>query len=149
MVWLHKLRSCCRGEGRLRRTSRLSAINAKSSTLHNNLGMSLYFSGDYRKAGEELVEALKLDPENPKIYNNLGLVFFKLKRYDDALEALKKGADDATVYNNLGYLFMADGNNAKAIEMLSQALEKKSAYYAKAQQNLDQAQAGLEPEPAR
>ena len=56
-----------------------------------------------------LESALETNYDQKKIFNNLGLVFFRAGRYQDAFEALQKGGDDAQALNNLGSMYPFTG----------------------------------------
>ena len=106
-------------------TKRPVAINPNSSLLFNNLGMSRYLKGDYRRAAEAYSRAIRLDVNNRRAYNNLGLALFKLGHYDDALLAFKQGGDEAAAYNNMGCLYMADKKYAEAKTAFEKAIGMK------------------------
>ncbi len=54
------------------------------------IGSSHFASGQYPLALSTLLEAEKLDPENPVIQNNLGLTYFMRQRYDLAQNHLRR-----------------------------------------------------------
>ena len=92
------------------------------------------------------IAALQIDPENTRIYNNLGLVFSKIGRHEEAFEAFKKGKDEAGAYNNLGYVYMTERNYAKAIEAFERAMELNPSFYEKANQNIQKARLAIKME---
>jgi tetratricopeptide (TPR) repeat protein len=99
--------------------------------------------GDNTKSIEAFIAALRIDPENMRIYNNLGLVFSKIGRHEEAFEAFKKGKDEAGAYNNLGYVYMTEQSYAKAIEAFERAMELNPGFYEKANQNIQKAKAAM------
>lgn len=54
------------------------------------MGASQFESGNYPGALTSLLEAEKLDPSNPAVQNNLGLVYFMRQRMDLAEKHLRK-----------------------------------------------------------
>jgi len=107
--------------------------------------MSLYLRGDSRKAADAYAQAIKLDINNRRAYNNLGLVLFKMGYYDEALLAFKQGGDQAGAYNNMGCLYLTEKKYDKAIGAFEKAIALKPQYYAKAQENIAKAKAALQP----
>ena len=58
--------------------------------------MSYSLAGKYEQAIEAFNRALETD-RSQRTYNNLGLVLFKLGRYQEAFEAFKKAGTEAEV----------------------------------------------------
>jgi len=82
----------------------------KRSQALENLGNSLIQRGDLRGGLEKLLEANKLDPENAKIHNELGLVYRDLEAYKKSLVHFKKALalkpKFSEAQNNLGTLYL-------------------------------------------
>ena len=78
-------------------------------------------------AKEVLLEALKVEPENDKVCNNLGIVWYRLKRYNNAVtafeKALKQNDKVAHRFMNMGLVLSALGENGRASECFSKAVE--------------------------
>ncbi len=72
----------------------------------NNLGFSLYQSGNYRAAIDRLKRAAKLAPGDERILNNLGLAYCRLGKVDEAYKAFTRA--NGPVMGNL--------NTAKMLE---------------------------------
>ena len=64
-------------------------MEADADTL-NNLGFSLYQSGNYRAAVDRLKRAAKLSPNDERILNNLGLAYCRLGKIDEAYKAFAR-----------------------------------------------------------
>jgi len=111
--------------------------------LFNNLGMSLFLIGDYKRAVKAFSEGLKSNSSNDVVYNNLAIALYKLGRYGEAFEAFKNGGDEATAYYNLGYLYMLEKKYKEAIRAFEKAIELKPGFYTKAHENLKKARAAL------
>lgn len=80
----------------------------------------------WKDAKEVLLEAVKINEDNDKVNNNLGVVWYKLKRYNNAVNAFEKSlkANDKIPhrYMNMGLTWVALGENAKASEYFSKAV---------------------------
>lgn len=82
----------------------------------------------YAKAQEHYQEALSIDAQDPRIYNNLGSVMMAQKNFSQAetafLEALKHHPDYARVYHNLGDLYTLQKDTSRAINAYQQFIAK-------------------------
>jgi tetratricopeptide (TPR) repeat protein len=113
---------------------------------HINLGVALTKLNRFQEGIEEFEQALKIDPNSEKAYDDLGVTFFHLGRNGDAIKnyekALKKDPSDAEAHNNLAVSFIQDGRFSEAVEHLKRAMEIRPGYIS-AQNNLAEAYAGL------
>lgn len=66
-----------------------------------NLGFLLSMKGEHKNAEIALRRANDLDPENPEVYNLLGMVYRKTGRFQEALEVYQRGLDVAPKHKNL------------------------------------------------
>lgn len=77
-------------------------------------------------AKEVLLEAQKIDPENDKVQNNLGVVCYQQKTYNNAIRAFEKAIakNDKVAHRfvNIALAYAAVGENAKAEEYFSRAV---------------------------
>ena len=89
-------------------------------------------------------EAVKIEPSNQRMCNNLGLALYKLGRYPEALEVFKRGGDEPGAYYNMGSLFMMEGKNREAVVAFEKAIEAKPAFYTRAYEKKKKAQAALD-----
>ena len=62
----------------------------------NNLGFSLYQSGNSRAAVDRLKRAAKLAPQDERILNNLGLAYCRLGKIDEAHKAFTRATGPLT-----------------------------------------------------
>lgn len=60
------------------------------ATVHLLYGNYLYGMKKYKESLDQYLEAEKLDPQNPNILYNAGLLYFDLKDYDKALSYAKR-----------------------------------------------------------
>ena len=91
----------------------------------NNLGFSLYQSGNYRAAVDRLKRAAKLAPQDERILNNLGLAYCRLGKVEEAHKAFTRATGPLT--GNL--------NMAKMLERF--AREDDAIRYYEAARQLD------------
>lgn len=103
----------------------------------NNLAMTRYLQGRYEEAALILEEIIKKHGTVRKVYNNLGLVYSKLNKFDLAMKAFQQGAEnDAAAYNNMGYELMLNQKYDDARKALEKAMALHPKYYEKAHQNI-------------
>ncbi|AHI07310.1 hypothetical protein BDW_14050 [Bdellovibrio bacteriovorus W] len=92
--------------------------NKQTADLHLRLGTSQIESGSYPAALQELLKAEELDPKNPVIQNNLGLVYFFRERYDLSEKhlriALKLNSKYSEARNNLSRVLIEKGQFKEA-----------------------------------
>ena len=67
-----------------------SVSGGKLSDMHRQIGVGFLRVGNYPEAYRELIKASELDPANPVIYNNLGMVCYRRQRYDQSIDFFKK-----------------------------------------------------------
>jgi len=86
----------------------------ESYRIWNNLGMAYDDNGQYLLAEKAYQTATSIDPSDPIAYHNLGNLYFKLNRLDDAekylLEAIKNDSTFHYSYISLARLYLAQGN---------------------------------------
>jgi type IV pilus assembly protein PilF len=94
------------------------ALIKKQAQAKQDLGKSLLADGNYAASLSELMEAVRLDPENPEIHNALALTYREMKMYTQAIshfdQAIELRPDYSEACNNLGtvYLILADWDRA-------------------------------------
>jgi predicted Zn-dependent protease len=82
----------------------------------SNLGFSLYMDDRYKDALAKLKLAVRLDPSSPEIYNNLGFVYGRLKKYDDAFRSFTQAGGDLYARVRTASLLEAAGRDRDAIK---------------------------------
>jgi Tfp pilus assembly protein PilF len=129
-----------------------AAKDPKCSKAYARLGVIYLENGeDWDDAEAAFRQALKFDPENGYILNNLGLVLYHKDRYADAIRnfeaAVRSDEQNASRHANLGMAYMAMRQYAKAEssfkkalklapneleykDLLSEAMDKKAAHKA-------------------
>ncbi len=97
---------------------------------------------DLSSSAKAFQKAVQRDPSLASGDNNLGIVFARMKRFDEAerafQRAIEKVPDFAEAYYNLGCLYLETGHPDRAIVVLRRALVAKPDY-AKARAKLEQA----------
>jgi Flp pilus assembly protein TadD len=74
--------------------NKILAINPKSSTAYNNLGMISLARGEKRDAIENFKKAIEFDSDNYAAGINLGSIYLKEKDYSKAVLALENAVSD-------------------------------------------------------
>ena len=82
----------------------------------NNLGYSLYVSGNYRAAVSRLKRAAKLAPADERIWNNLALAQCRLGKYDDAYKSFARSGGEYQGRLNVAAMLERAGRGEQAIE---------------------------------
>jgi Flp pilus assembly protein TadD len=82
----------------------------------NNLGYSLYLSGNYRAAVARLKRAAKLAPTDSRIWNNLALAQSRLGKYDDAYKSFARSGGEYQGRLNVAAMLERAGREDQAIE---------------------------------
>jgi len=100
----------------------------------NNLGNAYANVGDFVKA----IESFRLALSNPQYknaamaFNNLGMVYYRLSRYEEAADAfkdsMKRYSDFPLPYYGLALTYNAKGQYGDAAFALARAVELDSAY---------------------
>jgi tetratricopeptide (TPR) repeat protein len=103
------------------------------------LGNLYLKKGEFQKAKEQYLLALKEDPDLRRAHLNLGNIYFHERNYSRAeeefLEELKFHPQQEKAYNNLSVLYRIKGDFPSAVEQAKEALKVKS-YYPEAYINL-------------
>ena len=96
----------------------------RQSRAERELGKQYMLSGDFTNALQHLLEAEKLNPDDPILQNYIGQVYFLKKSYGKSIEhfekALKLKPDYAVARNNLGAVYLEMKQWDKAIEVFNE-----------------------------
>ncbi|MBV9928493.1 MAG: VCBS repeat-containing protein [Acidobacteria bacterium] len=91
------------------------------------VGLSALQVGDDVRAEEKLKEATTLAPDEPAPWADLGLLYMRQRRFDEAAQSLDRARQlapsNATLYVLLGQLESARGNSAEAAKHFRRATE--------------------------
>jgi tetratricopeptide (TPR) repeat protein len=91
-------------------------------------GVDLGLEGKYEIAEKMFLKALKIEPKNPIILNNIGLTYFERGEYNKAIKYYNKSltASDSTsllAATNLGLTYYHQMDYARALKILNYTLE--------------------------
>jgi Flp pilus assembly protein TadD len=101
---------------------------------HNDLGVAYEEKGDFDLAGKEYEKAIKKNREWVIPYLNLGHLYYRQDKLDQAERALREGlrvkGDHPDLLNNLAWVLMEKGQleDAKALIDKAIAIEDKEEY---------------------
>ncbi|MCS6957042.1 MAG: tetratricopeptide repeat protein [Aquificaceae bacterium] len=103
----------------------------KSQWQYNyDLGMSSYLAKNYSEAISHFFKASQIAPNEPKVWNALGLVYMEVKEYQKSenafLRALQVNKDYTEAKLNLGLLYYRQGEYDRAIRVLREVLEDEA-----------------------
>ncbi|HYH84523.1 MAG TPA: tetratricopeptide repeat protein [Pyrinomonadaceae bacterium] len=96
-------------------------VNDSDPQALNNLGYSLYISGNYRAAVDKLKRAARLAPGDARIHNNLALAQTRLGKYDDAYKNFARAGGEFSGHTNVAALLIRVGRDDKAASHLEAA----------------------------
>lgn len=102
-----------------------SALN--QNIIHFSRGNAYISKGDYDRAVADYDQAIKLQPDFAKAYNNRACAYIIRGDYDYAIidlnQAIQLQPDSATeAYNNRGFIYTTKGNYNHAIADINQAI---------------------------
>jgi Flp pilus assembly protein TadD len=96
---------------------------ADQALAHRRMGGALDRLGRFAQAEVHYKKALKLNPKDPKVWNDAGYSYYLQGRWADAERALKTAAklapDDERIKINLGLALAAAGRSEEAFPLLS------------------------------
>jgi len=118
-------------------TPMASGQHPGTALLLNNLGYSLYLSGDWDGALQQFHRALDFNQDFERAWQNLALVYTRKGDYDRALDAFLRVMDKPEAYNNIGFLCMLNKRYEQAENFFRLAIKLSPTYYVKAHDNLD------------
>ncbi len=95
-----------------------------------DLGMSAYYAKNYSEAIARLYRAAKVAPNEPMIWNALGITYMEVEEYKKAEEAfkraLKASPNNPESKMNLGILYLRMKDYRRAIKFLKEALSDET-----------------------
>lgn len=101
---------------------RALAASPKDYVTLTNLGYSLYLADDYAGALKRLKQAAKLAPNEPVIFNNLGVVNARLGRHEDAFKNFAKGSNEYEAHLKLAGILEDQRRDKDAVKHYEAAL---------------------------
>ena len=105
--------------------------NLEKDALISN-AFSLHSKGNFKEASEIYNFLIRNKIYDPRIFNNLGSIFFQLKKFDKAIllfeESIKIFPNFLETYPNLANALVLKGNNDLAKKILNKAIELSPKY---------------------
>ncbi|MBI5892110.1 MAG: tetratricopeptide repeat protein [Deltaproteobacteria bacterium] len=108
--------------------------NPDDVAYHNAFGLAYYYRDLDNDAIKHFKEAIRLDSKFSEARTNLGVVYLKQKRWDDAISEFQIAAANIfytaaeTAYTNMGWAYFQKGDNEKAIDSYRKAINVNPRY---------------------
>lgn len=106
--------------------SATQANKEKAAEFKMEIGVSHIQQNNLPLALKELLGALELDPKNPYIHNNLGIVYYLREKYDLSvkyfMEAITLNPQFTDAKNNLARVYIEQKQYSKATRLLDEIL---------------------------
>jgi tetratricopeptide (TPR) repeat protein len=106
--------------------------NPRSVESLTGKGMIYYRQDKIKDAEEQMLRALKIEPNNDAIYNNLGVIYIAQNNYQKAkktfLKSLKISPNQEEAYYNLGLIYEILGDKPEALQMYQKTLNVNPDY---------------------
>jgi tetratricopeptide (TPR) repeat protein len=113
--------------GEFQKTRQPKSQQARLSKKHVRNGYDHYKENRFKKAREELSQAIEIDPKNAEAYFWRARTFIRMGQYDDAIGDLKTVVDlnprYSPAYDNLGWLFMRRDKYDESLTHLNKSIE--------------------------
>lgn len=95
------------------------SLGEDSPETYNNIGVTLYWLGEYDQAISSFTRATMLKPQFPQAFNNRGLAYYQKgdmqKAVDDYSFAIKLDTQYPEPYYNRAVVYQAQGKKAEAL----------------------------------
>jgi type IV pilus assembly protein PilF len=110
---------------------------------HNNLGQAYYKKGDFTKAVESYLTAIKYQPSFSRSFHNLGITYEAMNEWDKAIDAYKESIryapKDPRSHFYLGKLYLKRNKPSLAIKKFEETiqLDKNNIYTTEAKHLLE------------
>lgn len=111
------------------------AIRPDAAQVLNNRGYSKFLAGDADGAAVDFYEAANHRGFS-QAWANLGMIYAKQGRYDEAIDTYKQIMSEAHAYNNAGNAAIENGDFAAAKAYLLEAIRLSPTYFPTAEKNL-------------
>ena len=103
-------------------------MNQTGKDVSINKAISLLNNGHIKKSLEEALSARKKYPDEPFIYNLLGVLYSQIGNYEDSiknyLKAIKLNPSYFEAYNNIGVAYTSWSKTNEAIECVDRAIQR-------------------------
>lgn len=110
------------------------ALDPVSLPVRSNTAMALFYSGQYDQAIEQCLRVLEIHPDCPRIYEDLGRVYWEKGMQNEAIRAFKKAVSyssrDSSLYMaELAYAYAAIGRRGDALQLLKELTKRARKHY--------------------
>lgn len=102
----------------------------------NNMGYSRYMLGDWDGAEKYYRKAVQNDKNFERAWRNLGLLYIRKGRYEEAISIFTQVENLPEAYNDVGFICMLDGNYDISEAFFKRAIKLSPRYYEAANNNL-------------
>jgi tetratricopeptide (TPR) repeat protein len=102
--------------------NRALAFAPRDANVIANLGYSLYLADDFAGALKRLRQAAKLSPGQPVIYNNLGVVLARTRKYEEAYKYFAIATNEYDAHLKLAAMLEDQGLDRDAVKHYEAAL---------------------------
>lgn len=109
-------------------------IQPNNADTQAGLAQAYQLKKAFPEAETHYLKALKLSPDDPYIYNNLGALYLDMSRWDDAIRCFTKAADNLiftkpeVALTGQGTALYQKGNYLEAVTVLNKALRIQPHY---------------------
>jgi tetratricopeptide (TPR) repeat protein len=121
-------------KGRSRGTGKSAASTRKNALTLRYQSLAFLDKKEYEAAIAAYEEAIRLDPKDARLHNELGLAFYAKKKYEAAIaaykEAIRLNPKYALAHLNLGNVFLEKKENEAAIAAYKEAIRLDPKYAA-------------------
>lgn len=120
--------------GGLERLLEAAELDPKDSETQHELAMVYRDLGKYELSLTHFKKALALRPQFPDAWNNMGTVYLRLRKWDQAIDCFQRASEDILyrtphyAYNNLGLAYFGKGDYHLAIASYQKALGVLPSY---------------------
>lgn len=110
------------------------ALDPVSLPVRSNTAMALFYSGQYDQAIEQCLRVLEIHPDCPRIYEDLGRVYWEKGMQNEAIRAFKKAVSyssrDSSLYMaELAFAYAAIGRRGDALQLLKELTKRARQHY--------------------
>lgn len=105
------------------------ALRPTAASIVNNRGYSKYLAGRLDAAEADFRLALEIDASHQRAWQNLGLIYARQKKYDQARWAMEMYMPKHVAANDIGYIAMLDGEYDRAAALFEEAILLSPRYY--------------------
>lgn len=112
------------------------ALRPTAASIVNNRGYSKYLAGMIEAAEADFRLALEIDASHQRAWQNLGLIYARQKKYDEARWAMEMYMPKHVAANDIGYVAMLDGEFERAALLFEEAIRLSPRYYPTAEANM-------------